>query len=143
MGQRGRKSAASLAVVTPITDHRPAPPPGLNEEQTAEWTAIVQRLPDGYFPRECHGLLSAYCKHVSAFRLLSTSIDSFQPAWLADDDGLKRYGGLLALREREGRALSSLATRLRITPQSRIYAKTAGVAAANAGHGGRKPWERS
>lgn len=143
MAQRGRKSAASLAVVTPIADHRPAPPEGVSAEQAAEWTAIVRRLPVGYFPRECHGLLAAYVKHLATFRLLSESIDAFQGAWLADDDGLKRYGDLLALREREGRAMSSLATRLRITPQSRIYAKTAGVAAANAGHGGRKPWEQS
>jgi hypothetical protein len=143
MSQRGRRSAAALATVTPIADHRPAPPQDLTEEQAAEWTAIVRRLPDNYLPRECHGLLSAYCKHFSAFRLLSESIEAFQPARLADDDGLKRYGDLLALREREGRALSSLATRLRITPQSRVYAKTAGVAAANAGSGGRKPWEQS
>jgi hypothetical protein len=143
MSQRGRKSAAALAIVTPIADHRPGPPQDLTEEQAAEWTAIVRRLPDNYFPRECHGLLAAYVKHLAAFRLLSESIDAFQGAWLADDDGLKRYGDLLALREREGRALSSLATRLRITPQSRVYAKTAGVAATNAGSGGRKPWEQS
>jgi hypothetical protein len=142
MAQRGRKSAASLAIVTPIADHRPAPPEGMTAEQAAEWTAIVRRLPVGYFPRECHGLLAAYVKHLATFRLLSESIDAFQGAWLADDDGLKRYGDLLALREREGRAMSSLATRLRITPQSRYHPRTAGVAAADAGTGRPKPWEK-
>jgi len=141
MAQRGRKSAASLAVVRPITDHRPSPPEGLTEEQAAEWTAITRRLPAGHFPRECHGLLMAYCKHISSFRMLSESVDSFRSEWLITDEGLGRYGALLALREREGRALSSLATRLRITPQSRYHPRTAGVAAADAGSGRSKPWE--
>jgi hypothetical protein len=86
--------------------------------------------------------LAAYVKHLATFRLLSESIDAFQGAWLGDDDGLKRYGDLLALREREGRAMSSLATRLRITPQSRYHPRTAGVAAADAGTGRLKPWEK-
>ena len=141
MAQRGRKSAASLAVVRPITDHRPSPPEGLTEEQAAEWTAITRRLPAGHFPRECHGLLMAYCKHISSFRMLSESVDLFRSEWLITDEGLGRYGALLALREREGRALSSLATRLRITPQSRYQPRTAGVAAADADSGRSKPWE--
>ena len=41
-----RKSAAALAVVTPITDHRPPPPGDLPEEQAAEWTAVVNRMPN-------------------------------------------------------------------------------------------------
>ena len=142
MAQRGRKSAASLAVVTPIADHRPAPPEGLTAEQAAEWTAVVRRLPSDYFPRECHQLLAAFCRHVSSFRVLSASIDEFKSEWTVSDEGLKRYGDLLALREREGRALSSLATRLRITPQSRYHPRTAGVAAADAGSGRPKPWDK-
>jgi hypothetical protein len=142
MAQRGRKSAAALAIVTRLTDHRPPPPEGLTKAEAEEWRAIVGRLPSSWFPRECHCLLEAFVKHASSFRLLSASIDAFDPIWLARDDGLARYGQLLAMREREGRAMSSLATRLRITPASRYHPTTAARAAADAGGGGVKPWER-
>ena len=67
----------------------------------------------------------------------------FGPNGLITDEGLEvDTASLLALREREGRALSSLATRLRITPQSRYHPRTAGVAAADAGSGRPKPWEK-
>ena len=137
-----RKSAASLAVVAPITDARPAPPEGLTAEQSEEWLAVTRRLPQDYFPRECHRLLEAYVRHVSAFRILSASVDAFRPEWTADPEGLLRYDKLLQMREREGRALSSLATRLRISPQSRWSNAKAERAAAKLPAQGQMPWER-
>jgi hypothetical protein len=139
MAQRGRKSAASLAIVAPISEHRPPPPEGLTPEQAAEWTAIVRRLPHDFFPRESHRLLEAFCRHTTSFRILSECIDSFQKEWLNDPGGFGQYRELLALRDREGRALSSLATRLRITPASRYQPRTAATAAAKPGD--RQAWE--
>ena len=140
-----RVSAAALEtprVVVNVKHHRPLPPDGLTEEQKAEWLAITRRLPGDYFPRECHGLLYAYCKHVTTFRTLSAEVDRFQVEWTDEVEGLQRFDRLLAMREREGRALSSLATRLRLSPQSR-YAQTAARAAAKEPPQGpwRKPWE--
>jgi hypothetical protein len=66
-----RKSAAALAVVKPITDHRPPPPKDLSEQQAGEWRAIVGRMPSGFFTREMFGLLTAYCQHASASRVLA------------------------------------------------------------------------
>jgi hypothetical protein len=137
-----RRSAASLAVVAPITDARPSPPEGLTEEQSKEWLAVTRRLPHDYFPRECHRLLEAYVRHASAFRILSESVDAFRPEWMADPEGLLRYDKLLAMREREGRALSSLATRLRISPQSRWSHAKAQAASTKLPAQGMPPWER-
>jgi hypothetical protein len=53
---------------TPIYLHsnaRPEPPEDLTEEQAAEWSAVVDRLPADWFPRETHGLLARYCRHGS------------------------------------------------------------------------------
>ena len=72
--------------------------------------------------------------------MLGEEIQSFDRAWLADDDGLKRYDKMLAMREREVRSASSLATRLRITRQATTDPKTVGRANAAVGRS-KKPWE--
>jgi hypothetical protein len=141
MAQRGRKSAQALAIVRPITEHRPPPPEGLTEQQADEWRAIVGRMPSGFFSREMFGLLGAYCQHASAARVLAGLIDTFRPEWLVDPDGLARFDKLLAMRERETKAMASLATKMRLTPQSRYMPATAARAVANAGTGGKRPWE--
>jgi hypothetical protein len=41
MAQRGRKSAASLSIVSVLGNERPAPPDDLTEEEAEEWRAIV------------------------------------------------------------------------------------------------------
>jgi hypothetical protein len=134
-----RKSAASLAVVVGITEHRPDPPEGLTEEQATLWRGIVKRMPSGWFQIEQQGLLAAYCQHASAARMLALFIDSFKREWLPDPDGLARFDKLLAMRERETRALASIATRLRLTPQSRYRPEKAATSTANTTV--QKPWD--
>ena len=78
MGIRGPKSAEDL--VTPTVadlrgDERPKPPPGLTEEQAAEWRAVVDRLPADWFARENHGLLAQYCRHVTTIRRLARMVE--------------------------------------------------------------------
>ena len=80
-----------------------------------------------------------YCRHVVLSRVLADEILNFDRAWLADDDGLKRYDRLLAMHERESRAASSAATRLRITRQA-IDQQTVARSIINAPKA-KKPWE--
>ena len=120
-----RKSAAALATITPITDSRPPPPLELTEEQQTEWQAIVGRLPSGWFARETHGLLVAYLRHWSTHRFLSKQVEAFNSAWFAEDGGFERYSSWLGLRAREGKAMGDLATKLRLTNQSRYMPSTA------------------
>jgi hypothetical protein len=80
-----------------------------------------------------------YCRHVVNGRILADELLSFERSWLADNDGLRRYDRLLAMAERESRAASSLATRLRITRQA-IDQQT--VARKLGNHvKTKKPWE--
>jgi hypothetical protein len=140
MGVRGPKSAASLAVVRSLADARPAAPASLTEPQGDTWRAIVNRMPADWFRVETHGLLAAYCQHASAAVAMAGMIDSFQPEWWRDDDGLKRFDKLLAMRERETKAMASIATKLRMTPQARYTPHGAATAAKKPG-GARAPWE--
>ena len=135
MGTRGRVSAASLEVASVEkveTVARPDAPYDLTDEQTEEWWAVVNRLPADWFPRETHGVLSQYCRHVVAARRVAQLVADCESG---SEINLDTYDKLLKMQEREGRALSSLATRLRITQQATVSAKVKKPGAT------RRPWE--
>lgn len=114
-----RKSLAALSVVAPVgleEVRRPMPPAELGDEQKQEWLAVVNRLPADWFPRETHPLLAQYCRHVVAARRISQLVARLESEQEGFDIG--EYDRLLKMQEREGRALSSLATRMRMTQQS-------------------------
>lgn len=86
-------------------------------------------------------MLELYCRHVTNARVIAEELANFERAWMADDDGLKRYDRLLAMAERESRAASSLATRLRITRQAVEHPATVGRVMGKNASKTRKPWE--
>ena len=97
---------------------RPEPPADLNREQREEWRAIVNRLPADWFQRETHAMLAAYCRHASEAKRIASIIAAHVKDPGITEAWLKCYDRLLKLQEREGRAMSSIATRLRFTNQS-------------------------
>lgn len=135
MGARGRQSSASLSVVGAgqvSAVERPAPPLDLTDEQRTEWLAIVNRMPADWFPRETHAMLAQHCRHVVAARRIAQLIDQAEADAAFDLDA---YDKLLKMQEREGRAMSSLATRMRLTQQT-TYDKSRKKPAA-----GKRPWD--
>lgn len=144
MTQRGRKSTdallarASQAAVTFVK--RLDPPTHLTDAERSVWLELVADQPADAFTVTHAPLLELYCRHVVNARVLSEEVTNFDRAWLADDDGLKRFDRLLAMSERESRAASSLATRLRITRQAVEHPATIGRAISGAERT-RKPWE--
>lgn len=125
MAARGRKSAASTEIIIASNVEvisRPKPPQELTKEQAAEWHAVVDRMPADWFPRETQALLVQYCRHVVAARRIAQLLASAERAKSLDIDA---YDKLLKMQEREGRAISSLATRMRITQQATVRAESA------------------
>ncbi|MBZ9943452.1 hypothetical protein LB533_20405 [Mesorhizobium sp. BR1-1-13] len=125
MAVRGRKSAASTEITIASSVEvvkRPQPPNELSPEQSDEWCAVVERMPADWFPRETQALLIQYCRHVVAARRISQLIAKTEKAKAFDVDA---YDKLLKMQEREGRAISSLATRMRITQQATVRAEQA------------------
>ena len=135
MGNRGRVSAASLEVASPSPVEkiaRPDAPYDLTDEQAEEWWAVVNRLPADWFPRETHGLLADYCRHVIKSRRIAQLVGAAEAEVELD---VKKLDTLYKMAERESRAASSLATRLRITLQATVSAK------AQKPMTSKKPWE--
>mgnify|MGYP000465818317 CR=1 FL=1 len=126
MGERGRRAGKELSVVggktTRVLD-RPSPPADLTDEQAREWVAIVENLPAEWFPRQTWGLLSQYCRHTVNARRVGMLIEQLCNPELEENEDpppfdTEEYDRLLKMQEREGRALSSLATRMRISQQT-------------------------
>ena len=140
MIQRGRKSASSLAVVTPIQDHRPPAPDDMPDVQQELWHQIVGRMPHDWFRKEHLELLRAYCQRVCVARQLAKEIERFQPDWLREDGGLERFDMLTRLVDREHRAMTMLARSMRITHQAQLDRAVAGPRARDAS-GVRLPWD--
>lgn len=138
---RGRKSAASLAVASGIAARvkRLAPPVNLTEIERALWLGVVNDQPAESFTATHAPLLVAYVQHIARGLVLADRINDMQPHDLGDPEALDYYDKLLKMAERESRAASSLATRLRITRQA-IDQQTVARKLVNAPKG-RKPWE--
>ena len=135
MGARGKKAASELAVVKHsdlITTERPAPPSDLTDEQSFEWLSVVNRMVATWFPRETHALLTQYCRHVVAARRVAQLIGDIEQQ---KDFSVQNYDTLLRMQEREGRAIASLSTKMRLSQQTTIFKETKKPT------GTRKPWE--
>ncbi|MFG5862719.1 hypothetical protein [Metapseudomonas sp. CR1201] len=140
MAERGKKSVASLAVAAPVgIDRRQAPPASLTAAQKAEWVAVVNARPADWFGDEHAGMLSQYCRHKVQADLIAQQLEQFDPAWLVDDEGLKRFDKLGAMLERETRAMNALLRSMRLTQQSLYNAKSGNTASEKSK--GKKPWQ--
>lgn len=141
MATRGRKSGAALSVVVGSIDARAQPPSDLTEFQAEVWRKTVAGEPlEQFRSAALQQLLKEYARHCEAAHVLAGQIETFDPAWLATEDGLKRYDKLLQMRDRETKAMGDKATKLRLTNQSRYTPQAAATAAKNTG-GSAKPWE--
>jgi hypothetical protein len=87
-------------------------------------------MPQGWFGRENYPLLVGYVRHIAFARKIAEQLEAMRPDSLRDPEGRAVFGELSRLHERETRALSSLATRLRLSPSSRLKAETAATRAA-------------
>lgn len=140
MAKRGRRSAASLNVVSVSFGARPGAPVELTAAQAKIWVdTCATEAPAFFGSAALRGLLADYCRHRESADMLSGLIDKMGPGDLATPEGAKRYYSLLRARDLESRAVSMVATKLRITNQSRYAARGAARAAANAP--AARPWE--
>ena len=117
MGSRGRKSSASLTVSSGGIEavRRPIPPDELNDEESAEWRAIVARMPADWFARETFPLLVQYCWHVVSARRIRQLLEAIEAEKGFDSTG---WHDALKMQQRESAIICSLATKMRISQQS-------------------------
>lgn len=111
-----------------------APPDGLTDEQARVWHETVGARSADFFGQDAVPMLEEYCRVVVMCRLLAMQIEA---ALSGGETG--EVKALLDMRDKESRRLASLATKLRLTNQSRYTPQSAGTAAKR-GAGG-KVWQ--
>ena len=127
MGKRGRKSAAEMAIAPLVEiEPRPVAPSDLVDEEAAEWEKIVARMPSKWFTKETWPLLVQLCRHIIAARRLAQLIH--QAAHGDEDFQVEYWMRLLRALTGQTAIITSVSTKLRITPQSSYDAKVAGTA---------------
>lgn len=137
-----RKSVADLSVARdPVElDRRLPPPQELTPTQAVIWNAVVATKPADWFQADCAALLVAYCRHITTARNLDQYIDQLESEGISEPSEMRLYKQLLEMREKQTRAISTVGTKLRLTPQSRYDEKKAHVAHKKTG--GNRLWDR-
>lgn len=131
MGTRGRKSISELTTAPTVAflPARPDPPADLSAAEGQEWREIVHRLPADWFPRETHGLLAAYCRHIVSARRVAKLIEG------ADDGDVPGLARLLRMQAAQSAAIAALAAKMRLAQSATVdRRKTKGSSAP-------RPWE--
>jgi hypothetical protein len=135
MEGRGRKSTAALSVVATSLPQRMEPPQELTESQAALWREIVAGKPVEWFAADNAPLLAEYVRAVDMGNRLALEIELTLAG--TADHSLK---DLLKMRDTEAKRATSIATKLRLTQQSRYTPQAAATADRKAGSGA-KPWQ--
>lgn len=138
MKKGGRQSVAELSVVTPRISRAPEPPEWLSEAESEVWRGVTATKPWDWFTEDNMPLLEDYARHVVLSRKVGKELQNLSSVSLADKDDLERSDRLMRMSEREAKICMSLATKLRLTQQSRYTTKAAGT--ADKGHERRTPW---
>jgi len=136
---RGRKRDSELPIPTPDTTAveavpRQPSPAELTDEEAAEWTDIVNRMPAEHFGRETQGLLAQYCRHVVRARKIATMLHRME---CGDDFKITEWDRLTKMMRRETEAIKSLASAMRLSQQA-VYGPEKRTGRPKSGS---KPWE--
>lgn len=115
---------------------RPEPPETLNEEESAIWRKITLTKPPEWFEADTQPLLESYCKAITFQRRVVAELEQENTA----GKSLTELDTLQKMVDRNAKLLASLATKMRLTPQSRYQPKSAATANNRAGAGSR-PWQ--
>lgn len=137
--QPGRESASAAAtreqVMQLVPTKRLQPPDKLMAEEKALFETTVASMPPGWFKKHDLPLLTAFVRH-------ATNADRIAAQLIADTEAGHHpvtLKPLYEMLEKEQRAMSSAATRLRITPQTSYQAKKSRADGQDPDE--PKPWE--
>jgi len=87
-------------------------------------------------------MLADYCKRRAISDEIGEVIDGLGGDWQSDPSGARELERLLRMRDREQKAVANIATKLRLTNQSRYQSTVAGRV-VDRGLKAEEPWRKS
>ena len=135
-----RRSMEAMAVLpAPVVAVYPAPPAGLSKRAQEIFRSIVHSRPADYFDPCGLLMLASLARHAESDEVISREIEAELSREEPSDD---RLVALARMRSVETSAMSSLATRLRLSNQARLTPTARRMAAERGAAAGKaKPWE--
>ena len=126
---RNRKPQPAGVLSPDVPGIQPKPPAELSPDEAKEWNRLWAVAPPGWFPREVWPLMVQLCRHIVTGRWLGESLQEVRAGLLdpKDVEQIKHLNTLCILHEREGRAVTALMEKLRLTTQQRIESRPAGA----------------
>ena len=105
-----------------IPGTQPEAPEELSADERAEWYKFTKRMPPDWFPSETWPMLAQLCRHICQSRWVGQCLQEVRAGLLdpTNEDHLTNLMKLQSLHDREGRAMTALMVRLRLTSQQRI-----------------------
>ncbi len=140
MKQRGRKSAASLATVSVLPVRLIEPPGDLTAPEAEVWARIVVTKPGDWWDAASTPLLAQFCRATVQAEAVAELVRQTLAALATPDGDLDTYKDLRKIQAALSAELTSLATKMRLTQQSRYNAKNSDTASRRGS--GRKPWQQ-
>lgn len=150
MKQRGQKSAAAVAAAMAapsvirggFSSGKVEPPDGMPERQVTIWRDTVKgESPDLLNTSTARSLLQAYCRHRAMADEMAELIDAFPTEALETPAGMRRYEWLAKMHRVEAKAAMEMATKLRLTNQSRFRLRAAAAVVEDERGGDLAPWD--
>lgn len=140
MDQRGRKSTAEITTLRAVAPGERLPAPiELTPEQARIWDSVTETKPAEWFQRDTAPVLVEYCQTITRARQVEEFIASIEGTALADADNRKAYLELVKVKESLSKTIASLATKMRLTQQSRYTPQASNTANKKANR--KRPWE--
>jgi hypothetical protein len=134
---RGRKKSIRAPIGNRVggdgMGHRPEPPPELSRDEAMIWERIVSRMPANWFGDDNRHLVHSLVCCIWTARRIEAELREMQLS------PSSHYTSLLSAYQKQLGQMTSLSTRLRLTPQSRHTPITA--AAAHRDVPTATPWE--
>jgi P27 family predicted phage terminase small subunit len=118
MGARGPKPGS--ANITRIFPERPKPPRGLPKPAKAKWRQIIDSLPPDYFKTWELPLLEKYCWAIHIYELAMVEVNKFGLVIPMGEKGYETVNPALTICNKQVQIMSTLATKLRLCPNSRV-----------------------
>lgn len=120
MGARGRKPDSAVSHLDLVIKEKPKPPRSLSKRAKDTWKRVVDSLPVEHFRQSDLPLLEKYCMADSLYWQAMDQVMETGELTVKTKSGYETPSALVTVTNKQAQVMATLATKLRICPNSRV-----------------------